>query len=92
MSYVTCKNCDVYNTAHKSGKCVPSSRDWFQRGKYEEPLEFIPVDKMCRHQSPFGNEFIGLTQEDINRLKNGEVIHISGEYGTFIGFIEKESE
>lgn len=45
---------------------------------------------MCRKSSIWGNEFIGLTDDDIERLKNGEVIHIAGEYGTFIGFVKKE--
>ena len=83
-----CHGCDLYTDGHctkvrKNGKCNPSDRSWF----YDE-AEFIPVDRMCRHSSIFGNDYIGLTIEDIERLKNGEILHIGGEYGTFIGLAE----
>ena len=80
-------NCTKYSGNHK---CKPSTKDWFADGVYGENLNFIPVDTMCRKGSIFGNEYIALTQKDIDRIKNGEIIHIPGEYGTFIGFIEGE--
>lgn len=32
---------------------------------------------------------ICLTSDDIERIKNGEILHIPGEYGTFIGLVSK---
>lgn len=93
MANDLCIGCDLYSNGYcqkfrKNSKADPSDRSWFIRQDYEEPLNFISVDKMCRKSSIFGNEYIGLTQKDIERLKNGEVIHIAGEYGTFIGFVD----
>lgn len=97
METKKCEGCDLYinkscTKYRKNGKCEPSTRDWLNRSEYDEPMNFIPVEHMCRESSIFGNEFIGLTQSDIDRIKNGEVIHIPGEYGTFIGFISEEVE
>ena len=97
MANKKCEGCDLYVNGFctkllKNGKCEPSTRDWLIRDQYDEPMNFISVDEMCRKESIFGNEYIGLTQENIDRLKNGEVIHIPGEYGTFIGFITKEEK
>lgn len=94
MENKTCEGCDLYKNEsctkwRKNGKCEPSTRDWLIRTEYDEPMNFVPVDRMCRKSSIFGNEFIGLTENDIERIKNGEVIHIPGEYGTFIGFISE---
>lgn len=95
MENEKCKGCDLYTNGsctkwRKNGKAKPSTRDWLIRDEYDEPMNFIPVERMCRKGSIFGNEYIGLTQNDIVRLKNGEIIHIPGEYGTFIGFIAEE--
>ena len=95
MENEKCKGCDLYENRscrkfRKNGACNPSTRNWLIREDYDEPMEFISVDRMCRKSSIFGNEYIGLTQSDIDRLKNGEVIHIPGEYGTFIGFITED--
>lgn len=83
-----CNGCDLYTDGHctkvrKNGACNPSSRDWL-----DDEAEFIPVDRMCRYASIFGNDYIGLTMDDIERLKNGEILHLYGEYGTFIGLAE----
>ena len=40
----------------------------------------------------FNNYYIGITLDDIERIKNGEILHISGEYGVFIGLVEKKGE
>lgn len=87
-----CEGCDLYENGHctkwrNNGKAEPSTRDWFAEYA-DDDMNFISVDRMCRKGSIFGNDYIGLTQTDIERLRNGEVIHIPGEYGTFIGFIE----
>lgn len=93
MSNKICEGCDLYKKGHctkwrENGECKPSTRNWLTRDQYEGDMSFISVDRMCRNSSIFGNEFIGLTQTDIERIQSGEIIHIPGEYGTFIGFIE----
>lgn len=93
MSFTCCNDCDLYKDGHcikwrKNGTPDPSHKGWFDLDGLSEPKEFISVNRMCRRSSIFGNEFIGLTNADVERLKNGEVIHIGGEYGTFIGYIE----
>lgn len=97
MGNEKCQGCDLYENGscrkfRKNGRCEISTRKWLIREKYDEPMNFISVERMCRMQSIFGNEFIGLSTSDIERLKNGEIIHIGGEYGTFIGFIDEERE
>lgn len=95
-SHDECHGCDLYtDDGHcrkyrKNGKCVPSTKDWLNPGPYDEPLKFIPINRMCRHSSIFGTDYIGLTDEDIERLKNGEVAYLSGECEIFIGYVEKE--
>ena len=42
--------------------------------------------------SLFGNRSIDLTQKDIDRLKNGEVICIPGEKWIRIGFTEEDTD
>ena len=91
-----CEGCELYENGYctkrrKNGTANPSTRDWLSRDKYDEPLNFISVERMCCQSSIFGNEYIGLTQSDIDRIKNGEIIHIPGEYGTFIGFINGDN-
>lgn len=95
MENKRCEGCELYIDKRcikwrKNGVCKPSTRDWLIRGKNDMPMEFIPVERICRKASIFGNKFVGLTQNDIDRLKNGEVIFIGGEYGTFIGFLPGE--
>jgi hypothetical protein len=91
-----CNGCDLYTGEscrkwRENGKCQPSDIKWFIDDY--GAIDFIAMNRMCRKSSIFGNDYIGLTQNDIDRLKNGEVIHIGGEYGTFIGFLsEKDGE
>ena len=87
-----CKGCDLYKKGHcikyrSNGDAKPSDADWLDNVT-EIDGEFISIDRMCRKGSIFGNTYIGLTLEDIERLKKGEIIHIPGEYGTFIGLNE----
>lgn len=67
--------------------CKPSSHDWLD----EPPDEFMPANQMCAKSSIFGNNYICLTDADIERLKNGEIAHTRGEYGIFIGYKEKDN-
>lgn len=95
MSNDICKGCDLYVDDHcikfrRNGKCKPMGRDYLDSIEKNDG-EFISVDRMCRHASIFGNIFVGLTLEDIERIKNGEIVHIPDEYGTFIGLKEGEN-
>lgn len=89
MANDICINCDLYKDGYctkyrEAGECEPLSRDYLDS---IERLKgsFITVDQMCSECSIFGNFFIGLTLEDIERIKNGEIVHIPDEYGMFIG-------
>ena len=48
--------------------------------------EIIPVEDIEKNESRWGNEYASISEEDINALRNGNVIHIfvNGEYGVFI--------
>lgn len=95
MTNDICVDCSL----NKNGRCTkfertfackPSARDWLES---IDALDgsYISVDKMCRYGSIFGNSHIGLTLDDIERIKNGEIVHIPGEYGIFIGLKEEAS-
>lgn len=85
-----CEDCDLFDDGYctkfkLTGKCELGSREWL-----ESEGEFIPIEKMCRESSMFGNYYIGLTKNDIERIQKGEVKHMPGEYGLFIGFIDED--
>lgn len=98
MKNEACQTCDLYVNEHctkyrKNGKCEPSTKDWLIPNPYYDPRNFISIDRMCRKSSIFGNEYIGLTQSDIDRLTNGEILAISvEEYEVFIGFIDQKEK
>ena len=52
-------------------------------GKY---AEIIPSEDIEKNESCWGNEYTSISEEDINALRNGNVIHIfvNEEYGVFI--------
>lgn len=88
-----CEGC----TAKRCDRKEPSNRDWLEtteelQNLMHDKAEFIPVDRMCLYESIFGNDFIGFTLEDLERLKNGEVFHIPGEYGIFIGMAKEDND
>lgn len=81
-----CEGCRFFDYPHckkweKEGKCDISSLEWFN-----EPFDFVKINRVCCEGSVFGNYHIGITQSDIDRLKKGEIIHIGDEYGIFIGY------
>lgn len=87
-----CEGCDLYTNGYctkfrQNGKAKPSTREWL-----DEYGELIPEYRMCRKSSIFGNVYVGITLDDIERIKNGEILHISGEYGTFIGLVDEKGE
>lgn len=88
-----CNGCRLYENGHctkyrKNGACDPSTRDFLDTNS----RAFIPVDRMCEYSSIFGNVYVGLFPEDLEKLKNGEILHIPGEYGTFIGLVEVKDD
>ena len=96
-----CEGCDLYVNGYctkfrKNGKAEPSTREWLDAIDTLDPdyidCEFISEYRICRKSSIFGNDYLGITSDDIERIKNGEILHIKGEYGTFIGLVEKEGE
>ena len=48
--------------------------------------EIIPSEDIEKNESCWGNEYASISEEDIDALRNGNVIHIfvAGEYGVFI--------
>lgn len=48
--------------------------------------EIIPSEDIEKNESRWGNEYASISEEDIDALRNGNVIHIfvAGEYGVFI--------
>ena len=48
--------------------------------------EIIPSEDIEKNESCWGNEYASISEEDIDALRNGNVIHIfvAGEYGLFI--------
>ena len=48
--------------------------------------EIIPSEDIEKNESRWGNEYASISEEDINALRNGNVIYIfvNDEYGVFI--------
>ena len=48
--------------------------------------EIIPSEDIEKNESCWGNEYTSISEEDINALRNGNVIYIfvNEEYGVFI--------
>lgn len=75
----------------KNGKCIGDNRkcnvteemikSWFDE-------TFAPIDLIdtCPNQSPFGNSFFVIGDEDIQALKDGKVLFVRGEYGLFLKY------
>lgn len=70
----------------KRNKCIPSTIDMFESGK----LQQCEINQVCRKCSIFGSDFILLTDEDIEALKNGKVLYLIDEYGTFLAYKKGE--
>ena len=90
-----CEGCDLYVDGHckkfrQNSKAEPSDRTWLDA--LDEDSEFISEYRICRKTIIFGNNYVGITLDDIERIKNGEILHISGEYGTFIGLEKLKGE
>ena len=52
---------------------------------YYENFNVIEPSEMRDYASPWGNSYLLITEEDIQALRSGKVLHHDdGEYGTFI--------
>ena len=53
---------------------------------FGKQAEIIPSEDIEKNESCWGNEYAFISEEDINALRNGNVIYIlvPGEYGVFI--------
>lgn len=49
-------------------------------------LRQCEIDQVANKCSIFGNDFICLTDEDIEALKNNKVLYTVGEYGLFLAY------
>lgn len=53
--------------------------------RYKDPVDVVPLERVCERSSPWGNSFCYITEEQIEALRNGQAIyHDDGEYSTFI--------
>ena len=61
-------------------KCRPTTSEDF-----DEPVEMIDVDRVCRKCSIFGNSLCYITEEQLRELMAGKAIYFSDdEYGWFL--------
>ena len=65
----------------KNAKCSPSASDWF-----EDRVSQCDINAVCEHDSFYGNDYLYVTDEDIDALKAGKVLFRVGEYGVFIAY------
>lgn len=83
-----CEGCRFYGAQHctkyrKNGKCEPSSKKWLN-----EELTICHIDRMCELSTIFGNAYVAVTDDDIEKLKRGEALHFEcAEYGIFLGYV-----
>ena len=92
-----CEGCDLYVNGHctkfrQNGKAESSTREWIYEDLDIAELEFISEYRICRKSNIFNNYYIGITLDDIERIKNGEILHMSGEYGVFIGLVDEKGK
>lgn len=66
----------------KRMKCTPCTVDDFESNKLLE----CKMEEVCRKCSIFGNDYILLTDKDIEVLKSGKVLYLMDEYGTFLAY------
>lgn len=76
------------------GRCTKYGRHPFKCGpftvdSFSDKLNIIDMDEACKRGSIFGNSFFFITEEQIEKLRNGKVLFAIDEYGTFIA-LKKE--
>lgn len=72
----------------KRMKCEPFGIDSFRN---DELLQ-CEMDQVCRKCSIYGNDFILLTDKEIDALKAGKDLYMVDEYGTFLAYEERREE
>lgn len=81
-------NCKFYDNgicslSRHGHKCFKRDNSLFDDA---ERLEKTDIDNVCRKESPWGNYYFVITDEDIESLKNGKILFYEDEYGTFIAY------
>lgn len=74
------------NKWNRKSKCDPSTINWF-----DDHMEVIEINQVCRKSSIFGNYFYIITKEQIEALLEGKVLYACDEYGMFIA-LKPETE
>lgn len=62
--------------------CKQSNISWC-----DKPVNVIDASRMCEVSSPYGNEYVYITEAQMNELKENNVIQIDvndGEYSVFV--------
>lgn len=56
------------------------------KGGFHGESLIIPSEDIEKNESRWGNEYASISEEDIDALRNGNVIHmfVAGEYSIFI--------
>ena len=91
MSYSDCEGCEFFENEHcrkygKNSRCYKHTRKDLKRS-----FKFIQPDEICASASIFGAEDLCLSDEDIERLKKGEIILAEcWEYSVYIGYKGKK--
>ena len=85
-----CEGCQFYERGKcqkfiKDGRCNPSSAADLEKG-----FAVCDVTRMCENGSEYGNRYCGITDEDIEKLKNGDILYFVDEYGYFLGYVGAE--
>lgn len=80
--------------SHERGDEVRNERRWCKRKQFwcdgngnltcDEPFEVIEKREMCAKSSIFGNDYLQITEENIEDLRAGKVLYLGGEYGIFV--------
>ena len=58
--------------------------------RFDESFEPIDLLDVCPKSSLFGNDYFVITDEEIELLKSGKILHSGGEYGTFIKYMKSK--
>lgn len=72
---------------NRNNKCEPVTLEAFR-----EEVDQCEMEQVCQNCSIYGNDFVLITDEDIEALKNGKVLYWIDEYGTFLAYKKGEND
>ena len=68
-------------------------RAFIQKVVEQKKMTICHIDRMCELSSIFGNAYVAVTDNDIEKLKSGEALHFEcAEYGIFLGYVVEEKK